>query len=224
VDGLINDAGRIVAEAVGRLPYFDVSTFKEPYRLEGKKTMGLELFEQLGWRVPDVIIYPTGGGVGIVGIYKGLLELQSLGWIGSKLPKLVAVQAAGCAPIVKAFQQHAFKSELWPAAKTVAFGITVPKPLADFMILEAVYNTNGCSIAVPDDEMLAAQAECAANEGLFICPEGAATLAAARKLRDSGWLNGDEEVVALNTGAGLKYPETVTTDPPLLAATENLPG
>jgi threonine synthase len=158
VDGLIGDAGRIVAAALPARPgYQDVSTLKEPYRIEGKKTMGFEIAEQLGWRMPDVILYPTGGGVGIIGIYKALRELRELGWVDGELPRLVVVQASGCAPIVQAFAAGAAESEPWPNARTVAFGITVPKALGDFLVLEAVYATGGTAIAVDDDALLADQ-------------------------------------------------------------------
>ena len=228
VDGLIGDAGKLVAAALpGRAGYQDVSTLKEPYRLEGKKTMGLEIAEQLGWRLPDVIVYPTGGGVGIIGIYKALLELRQLGWAGGDLPRLVAVQATGCAPIVKAFASGARKSEPWPDARTVAFGINVPKALGDFLVLDAVYQTGGTAIAVDDETLLSGQREVARLEGSFVCPEGAACFAAVRMLRQSGWLSGNEEVVVLNTGTGLKYPGTIpvdaVTDVPVLAPGDRLP-
>ncbi|WP_236792671.1 threonine synthase [Amycolatopsis sp. GM8] len=217
VDGLIGDAGKLVAAAVsGREGYQEVSTLKEPYRLEGKKTMGYEIVEQLGWRVPDVILYPTGGGVGIIGIHKALQEMRELGWISGKLPRLVAVQAAGCAPIVEAFHRGARESEPFPDAHTIAFGITVPKALGDFLVLDAVYATEGTAVSVTDEELLAAQRNLASLDGTFICPEGAACFAAVDRLRESGWLTGDEEVVVLNTGAGIKYPETMTVDAPLL--------
>jgi threonine synthase len=210
IDGLISDAGRIVAGAVAAGDWFDASTLKEPYRIEGKKTLGLEIAEQLGWRVPDAIIYPTGGGVGIIGIYKALLELQALGWIEpGRLPRLVAVQATGCAPIVRAFEARATTSEPWVDAHTIAFGITVPKALGDFLVLEAVYETGGCALAVDDDALVAGVHDLAAAEGAFICPEGGATVAAAKQLRAQGWLDSDDEVVLLNTGAGIKYPEVV---------------
>jgi threonine synthase len=233
VDGLISDAGRIVGELLAAAnadvdadvdgtgpagpPVYNASTLKEPYRVEGKKTMGLEIVEQLGWRQPDVIIYPTGGGVGLIGIYKVLLELRELGWISGPLPRLVAVQAEGCAPIVGAFQRGETVSAPWPNAHTVAFGINVPKPLGDFLILEALTATSGTAISVSDHELLADLRQVAALEGAFICPEGAAAVTAARKLRGAGWLNPDDQVVVLNTGTGLKYPATVPLDLPVLS-------
>jgi threonine synthase len=224
VRGLISDAGKIVGEAVARSDgaLMDTSTLKEPYRIEGKKTMGYEIAEQLGWRLPDVIVYPTGGGVGLIGIYKALRELQELGWIGGALPRLVAVQATGCAPVVTAFQAGARQCEPWPDARTVAFGITVPKPLGDFLILDALYDTGGTAIAVDDDRLLADLRECARLDGAFICPEGAACLSAVRELRASGWLGDDEEVLVLNTGLGLKYPGTVEASPPVLEPGDRL--
>jgi threonine synthase len=211
VDGLIGDAGRLIAAEVARRPGVqEVSTLREPYRIEGKKTMGYEIAEQLGWRVPDVILYPAGGGVGLIGIYRALGEMRALGLIeGDRMPRLVAVQAEGCAPIVEAFHAGADESRPFPDAKTVAFGITVPKALGDFLVLEAVRATAGTAVAVSDEELLAEQRRLAADEGTFICPEGAACFAALTRLRSSGFLNGTEEVVVLNTGAGLKYPETI---------------
>ena len=212
VDGLIGDAGRLINSAVRRRGgYQEVSTLKEPYRLEGKKTMGYEIAEQLGWRMPDVILYPAGGGVGLIGIHKAVGELLELGWI-DRAPRLVAVQAEGCAPIVRAFEAGAEESEPFPDAHTVAFGITVPKALGDFLMLDAVRSTGGTAVAVSDDALLAEQRLMAGEEGLFICPEGAACLAAARQLRASNWLAADDEVVVLNTGTGLIYPDTVTVD------------
>lgn len=222
VNGLISDAGKIVARAVKKHGWFDASTLKEPYRIEGKKTMGLELAEQFGWEVPDVILYPTGGGVGLIGIYKGLRELQAMGWIGEKLPRLVAVQATGCAPIVKAFEEGKKESAFWENAKTCAFGITVPKALGDFLVLDAIAKTKGCAIAVDDAETLKAQKMIAKREGAFICPEGATTLAAAMKLRSKGWISRSDKVVLLNTGTGLKYPETVDCNPPLLQPDQDI--
>jgi threonine synthase len=208
--GDIADAGRLVASAIaGRDGYQDVSTLREPYRLEGKKTMGFEIAEQLGWRLPGVIVYPTGGGVGIIGIYKALQELRELGWARQPPPRLVAVQASGCAPIVQAFARGARHSEPWPEPRTVAFGITVPKALGDFLVLDALYATGGTAVAVDDEALLADQREAARLEGCFICPEGAACITAVRQLRESGWLSGDDEVVVLNTGTGLTYPHTM---------------
>ena len=209
VDGLIGDAGRRIAEIIagGAGAIFDASTLKEPYRLEGKKTMGLEIVEQLGWRVPDVIVYPTGGGVGLIGIDKALRELCELGWIPDRMPRLVAVQSTGCAPIVRAFEAGARRAEPWPDAHTIAFGITVPAPLGDELILDALYRSGGTAIAVNDDEMLDDLRAFGAAEGPLLCPEGAACLTAARHLRAAGWIGPDEEVVVLNTGSGLKYPE-----------------
>ena len=223
VNGLISDAGKIVARAVADRGWFDASTLKEPYRIEGKKTMGFELAEQFNWDMPDVIIYPTGGGVGIIGIYKALMELKGIGWVEGKLPRLVSVQSTGCAPIVKAFEENRSYSDFWEDAKTCAFGITVPKALGDFLVLDAVYKTDGCALAVSDDEILKASALLARTEGTFICPEGAANLSAAIRLRDSGWIKSDERVVLLNTGSGLKYPETVIVRPPVLQPGDQLP-
>ncbi|PRY36252.1 threonine synthase [Umezawaea tangerina] len=225
VRGLIGDAGRMIGELVstsdGEL--FDTSTLKEPYRIEGKKTMGYEIAEQLGWRCPDVILYPTGGGVGLIGIHKALLEMRELGWITGKLPRLVAVQATGCAPIVKAFEAGERTAEQWPDSSTIAFGINVPKALGDFLILDALYDTGGTAIAVDDEALLAAQELCARLEGAFVCPEGAAAFAAVRLLRKEGWLGEGEEVVVLNTGAGIKYPDTVGVEVPTLDIGDSLP-
>jgi threonine synthase len=218
--GSIADAARLVAaEVPARAGFQDVSTLKEPYRIEGKKTMGFEIAEQLGWRLPDVIVYPTGGGVGIIGIYKALLELRELGWTGQQpLPRLVAVQSTGCAPIVAAFAAGAAESEPWPEPKTVAFGITVPKALGDFLVLDALYATGGTAVAVDDAALLADQRAVAHLEGCFICPEGAACVTAVRLLRESGWLSGAEQVVVLNTGTGLKYPHTMPKGGPAATA------
>lgn len=223
VNGLISDAGKIVGRAVKEYGWFDASTLKEPYRLEGKKTMGLEIAEQLGWSMPDVILYPTGGGVGLIGIYKALKELQELGWVQGDLPRLVAVQAAGCAPIVRAWEQGAAESEFWEGAHTAAFGITVPKALGDFLILQALYETGGCAIAIEDADLLADLTRMGELEGSFICPEGAATVTAARRLRETGWIRETDRVVLLNTGTGLIYPETVSVSPPVLEPDDSLP-
>jgi threonine synthase len=225
VDGLIGDAGKLITSALAaRDGYQDVSTLKEPYRIEGKKTMGYEIIEQLGFRVPDAIVYPTGGGVGLIGIFKALREMQELGWIGDRLPKLIAVQAEGCAPIVRAFRSGADVSEPFPNPHTVAFGITVPKALGDFLVLHAVRASGGTAIAVSDDALLAEQRRLAADEGTFICPEGAACFAAVRQLREGGYLSSADEVVVLNTGAGIKYPETIPVDVPVLSPDDAIPA
>jgi threonine synthase len=224
VDGLINHAGALVKAAVEeRSGYQEVSTLKEPYRIEGKKTMGYEIVEQLGWQVPDVILYPAGGGVGIIGIHKAMQELQELGWIGDRLPRLVAVQAAGCPPIVDAFHAGLDESTLRDGTHTLAFGINVPKALGDFLVLRAVRESGGTAVAVTDEAILAELAALAAAEGMWICPEGAACLAASRELRESGWITERDRVVVLNTGAGLKYPETVDIDVPVLPRDGRVP-
>jgi len=213
VDGLINHAGALVKAAVDdRDGYQEVSTLKEPYRIEGKKTMGYEIAEQLGWQVPDVILYPAGGGVGLIGIHKAMLEMRELGWIGEQLPRLVAVQAVGCPPIVDAFDAGLDESTLQEGTQTLAFGINVPKALGDFLVLRGVRETEGTAIAVSDEAILAELRVLAAAEGTWICPEGAACMAATRQLRESGWIAEHERVVVLNTGTGLKYPDTVTVD------------
>jgi len=225
VDGLIGDAGKLINEAVAsRDGYQEVSTLKEPYRIEGKKTMGYEIVEQLGWTLPDVILYPAGGGVGLIGIHKAIQEMRELGWVQGPSPRLVAVQAEGCAPIVKAFESGATESVAFPDAHTIAFGITVPKALGDFLVLEAVRETEGTAIAVSDADILAELGAVARAEGTFICPEGAACFVAARQLRESGWISEGERVVVLNTGAGLKYPETVAVDVPTLAKDGHIPA
>jgi threonine synthase len=219
VDGLISDAGALIGAAVKACAddWFEVSTLKEPYRIEGKKTMGLEIAEQLGWRMPDAILYPTGGGVGLIGIHKALTEARDLGWLEGDLPKLVSVQASGCAPIVTAFEAGADQSVKVEGSSTIAFGINVPKALGDFLILRAVRDTGGAAVAVDDEDLLADLALTARLEGLFLCPEGAATVTAARHLVASGLLKDDDEVVLLNTGAGVIYPDTVTVDAPTTA-------
>jgi len=207
VDGLISDCGRIVAERKEAEGWFEVSTLKEPYRIEGKKTMGLELAEQLGWRLPDAILYPTGGGVGIIGMWKAFAELEALGWIGPDRPKMISVQAAGCAPVVRAWEAGEKASEFWEGAETVASGLRVPKALGDFLILNAVRESGGTAVAVSDEDMLADGGLLAETEGLFEAPEGAACVTAVRRLLESGFLSADEEIVIYNTGTGLKYPE-----------------
>jgi threonine synthase len=211
VDGHIGVAGALIRSFLSDSPgVFDASTLKEPYRIEGKKTMGLEIAEQLGWWLPDVIVYPTGGGVGLIGIHKGLSELRTLGWIPDRpLPRLVAVQSTGCAPIVRAFESGSRHAQPWPDPSTMAFGIQVPAPLGDELVLSALADTDGTAIAVSDGEILADLRSYGRLEGLLLCPEGAAALTAVRQLRQQGWLGRDDRVVALNTGAGIKYPGTI---------------
>lgn len=223
VDGVISDAGAMVAAAVKEGGWTDVATLKEPYRIEGKKTMGLELVEQLGWRLPDVIIYPTGGGVGLIGIYKAIGELLELGWVEGTMPRFVAVQAEGCAPVVSAFERGSAESTFWADSETIAFGINVPKPLGDFIVLDALYESKGTAVAVSDDDLLEEMRRLGSAEGVFVCPEGAATMVAARELRASGWISRSDCVVALNTGAGIKYPECVDIDLPVLPPGTRLP-
>ena len=205
VDGLIGDAGRIAAAVAREQGLFDLSTLKEPYRAEGKKSMGLEVAMQLGWRMPQAIIYPAGGGTGIIGMHKGFLELLELGWIHGDLPKFIAVQAEGCQPIVKAFHDGADTAEPWPDAATVADGLRVPAPFADYLMLQIIRATNGTALAVTDAEMVAAMYELASAEGVFACPEGAATLVAYKRLISEGFLEKNETTVLFNTGSGYKY-------------------
>lgn len=208
VRGHIGDAGRIVSGLADEGLY-DASTLKEPYRIEGKKTMGYEIAEQLGWRLPDVVVYPTGGGVGLIGIHKAVQEMAALGLVEGPAPRLVSVQAAGCAPIVRAYERGDVASTPWASPATVAFGINVPKALGDVLVLDAVRDTDGTAVAVEDPELLDDQLLCGRLEGLFVCPEGAACISAVRRLRERGWLDGHETVVVLNTGTGIKYPGTV---------------
>jgi threonine synthase len=211
VDGLISDCGKIVAARKDDEGWFEVSTLKEPYRIEGKKTMGYELAEQLNWELPDVIFYPTGGGVGLIGMWKAFEEMQEMGWIGSKRPKMIAVQVEGCQPVVRAFQNGEVRSQFWDNAYTVASGLRVPKPLGDFLILEAVRQSGGTAIAVSDAELIEAGIQLASDEGIFVAPEGSACLSALQKLIASGFLNPDDKIVIYNTGAGLKYLEAYST-------------
>ena len=211
VNGLINDCGRLVGEGKAAAGWFDCSTLKEPYRIEGKKTMGLELAEQMDWELPDVIFYPTGGGTGLIGMWKAFAELAAIGWIGDKRPRMVAVQASGCAPIVKAFEAGVEHAELWPDAHTVAAGIRVPAAIGDFLILRAVRESNGFAIAVSDAAIIAARDEVAREEGLLLCPEGAATYAAYRAALADGRVRPDERAVLFNCATGLKYPMPVVT-------------
>jgi threonine synthase len=207
VDGLISDAARMVAERKDAEGWFDVSTLKEPYRIEGKKTMGYEVAEQFTWELPDVIFYPCGGGVGLIGMWKAFEEMETLGWISSKRPKMIAVQAEGCAPIVKAFEEGKTKSEFFQNAHTVASGLRVPKALGDFLVLDAVRKSGGTAISATDEEMIQAAIDLASDEGIFVAPEGGACVAALRKLLANGFLKPEERVVIYNTGSGLKYLE-----------------
>jgi threonine synthase len=205
VDGLISDCARIVSERKDREGWFDMSTLKEPYRVEGKKTMGYEVAEQFDWELPDAIFYPTGGGVGLIGMWKAFDELEQLGWISSRRPKMIAVQAEGCQPIVRAFEQGASRSEFWQNASTVAAGLRVPKPLGDVLILNILRASAGTAIAVRDDEILDAGRELASLEGIFAAPEGAACVIAARQLLANQFLKPADRIVLYNTGSGLKY-------------------
>lgn len=207
VDGTIADAGKVVAEWAPAPEWWNVATFKEPFRLEGKKTLGYEIAEQLGWRLPDVILYPTGGGTGLVGMARAFAELRELGWIDGPLPRLVSVQVAGCAPVVRAFDEGAPKAQPWANAATVASGLRVPSPFADTLILAAIRDSGGTAVAVSEEDMLDAMNDVAALEGVFACPEGAATLAALRQLRRSGEVQASDRVVIYDTGSGLKYLE-----------------
>lgn len=206
VNGLINDCGKIVGEGKAQAGWFDVSTLKEPYRIEGKKTMGLELAEQLDWELPDVIFYPTGGGTGLIGMWKAFAELEALGWIGSKRPRMVAVQATGCAPIVKAFEAGEEHAPVWENAHTAAAGIRVPVAVGDFLILRAVRESGGFAIAVDDDAIFAAQSAVAKEEGVLLCPEGAATYAAYEAALARGQVAPGDRVLLFNCATGLKYP------------------
>ncbi len=205
INGLINDCGVKVREGVKQYGWFDVSTLREPYRIEGKKTMGYELAEQLDWTLPDVIIYPTGGGTGMVGMWKAFAEMEEMGLIGAKRPRMVTVQSTGCAPIVRAFQQEDEFAELWQGAKTVADGLRVPVAIGDFLILEAIRQSGGTAIAVTDPEMLDLTMLMGKHTGIFPAPEGAACLAAQIRLLENGWIEPNERVVLFNTGSGLKY-------------------
>ncbi|MFA9200196.1 MAG: threonine synthase [Cypionkella sp.] len=206
INGLIDECGAIVGKGAAEGLWFDFSTLKEPYRIERKKTMGLELAAQLGWRLPKAIFYPTGGGTGLIGMWKAFAELEQLGWIGPERPRMFAVQASGCAPIVKAWEDGAEHAERWEDAHTVAAGIRVPKAVGDFLILRAVRESGGRGIGVDDADILAATDECAKADGLLMCPEGGATLAAWRKAVAEGWVGAEDEAVLFNCATGLKYP------------------
>ena len=224
VPGSIADAGAVVRRACERSGWYDASTLREPYRIEGKKTMGFELAEQLGWRVPDVIVYPTGGGVGLIGMWKAFSELGGIGWIDGKRPRFVAAQAEGCAPIVRAFAEGRDESDPWPDPRTFAAGIRVPKALGDFIVLRALRETNGTAVAVTDADIARAMRVAGEREGMLVCPEGAAALAAAGKLRGDGWIAADDEVVVFNTGTGLLYGESLQGEAPRSLAAGELPG
>ncbi len=211
VDGLISDCGRIVGERKQAEGWFEISTLKEPYRIEGKKTMGYEVAEQLGWELPDVIFYPTGGGVGMIGMWKAFAEMEAMGWIGSKRPKMIAVQAEGCQPVVRALQEGAEVSRFWEDASTVSAGLRVPKPLGDRLTLRAVRESGGTAIAVSDRDTIDAGIRLASEEGMFAAPEGAACIAAAQRLISEGFLKADDRIVIYNTGSGLKYLEAYST-------------
>jgi threonine synthase len=205
VDGLISDCGRFVGERKAAQGWFDVSTLKEPYRVEGKKTMGYEVAEQMGWKLPDGIIYPTGGGVGLLGMWKAFDEMEQLGFIGPERPNMISVQAAGCAPIVKAWDEGRATAEAWPNAATLAAGLRVPKPYGDYLILDILKKSGGLALAATDAEMLKATRRWAKVEGVFAAPEGAASLVAYQKLLDTCFFSPDDSVVLFNTGSGLKY-------------------
>ncbi len=209
VDGLINDCGRLITEKKTTERWFDVSTLKEPYRLEGKKTMGYEIAEQLNWHLPDVIIYPTGGGTGLIGMWKAFAELEELAWIDDKRPRMVSVQASGCAPIVKAFDENQASAPLWKNAQTLASGLRVPQAVGDFLILRAIRDSHGTALSVDDDEMLTEIPQAGKAEGIFLCPEGAACVAALRRLVEIGWIKPDDEVLIFNTASGLKYLDVI---------------
>ena len=210
VEGLITDCGREAAHRAAEQGWFVMSTLKEPYRLEGKKAMGYELAEQLAWQLPDVVIYPTGGGTGLIGMWKGFDELEALGWIDHHRPRLVAVQAAGCAPIPRAFEAGDDFAAPWQGAHTVAAGLRVPAAVGDFLMLRALRETNGTAVAVSDAELVRAQKRVSQLEGIFACPEGGATLAALERLLAQGWISCDEHVVLFNTATGLKYPDVLS--------------
>jgi threonine synthase len=205
VDGIISDAAGVAGEKARAEGWFDVSTFKEPYRVEGKKIMGYELAEGFGWTLPDVILYPTGGGTGLVGMWKAFDEMEQLGWIGRQRPRMVTVQSEGCAPMVKAFHEGREFAEPWPNAQTVADGLRVPAAVGDFLILRALQQSQGTALTVSDKEMMDAIGLLGRTQGMFTCPEGAAPVAALQHLRQRGWIGDDETVVLFNTGSGLKY-------------------
>ncbi|HKE31008.1 MAG TPA: threonine synthase, partial [Candidatus Angelobacter sp.] len=205
----ISDCARMVNERKAAEGWFDISTLKEPFRVEGKKTMGYEVAEQLNWKLPDAIFYPTGGGVGLIGMWKAFEEMEQLGWIGKERPKMISVQASGCAPVVKAWEQHKPVAEVWQNAQTLAAGLRVPKPYADYIILDILRKSNGTAIAVSDDQIFDAVQEWASQEGVFAAPEGAASLAAYKILVEQKFLKASDKVVLFNTGSGLKYIDVI---------------
>jgi threonine synthase len=223
VDGSIADAAKAVRRAVNDYGWYDATTLREPYRIEGKKTMGFELAEQLGWRVPDVVVYPTGGGVGLIGMWKAFQELAAIGWIEPKQPRFVSVQSTGCAPIVKAFEEGRDESEPWPDPRTIASGLRVPKAFGDFLILRVLRETRGIAVAVDDAAIRETIGLVGSHEGVLACPEGAAAVAAAYRLRQQGWLDEHDEVVVFNTGSGLKYGDVLPGEPEPLAANAAIP-
>jgi threonine synthase len=217
VNGLITDCGAIVRQGLETMGWFDLSTLKEPYRIEGKKTMGLELAEQFGWELPDVILYPTGGGTGLIGMWKAFAELEALGWLGSnRKPRMVAVQSTGCAPIVRAFEAGERHAEPFAGAATIASGIRVPAAVGDFMILDAVRQSGGLAFAVAEERIRDWMELAVRSEGIAVCPEAAACVGAAEQLSASGWIGPDERVVIFNTGAAQKYPEAMAASLPRL--------
>jgi threonine synthase len=224
VRGIISDAGMIIARGVAQHVWYDAGTLREPYRIEGKKTMGFEIAEALGWTLPEVVIYPCGGGVGLIGMWKAFNELRQLGWVTGALPRMIAVQASGCAPIVRAFEVGAEASEFWHGAATFASGLRVPKPLGDFLVLRVLRESGGTALAVDDAAILAALEQTARREGLVLSPEGAATIAAIPILLQHGDIHSAERVVAFNTGAGIKYPEALPSDLPVLNPGDDLPA
>jgi threonine synthase len=209
VDGLISDCARIVSERKQAEGWFDLSTLKEPFRVEGKKTMGYELVEQLGWTYPDAVFYPTGGGVGLIGMWKAFEEMEQLGWVTGKRPKMIAIQAAGCAPVAQAFDRHEDVSQMWQNAATFASGLRVPKPYGDYLILDIVRQSQGTVVALTDEQIFASLRDWASNEGVFLSPEGAAATAAYDQLMASGFLSAEDRVVLFNTGSGNKYTDVV---------------
>lgn len=218
IRGLINDAGKVIREGSQEYGWFDMSTLKEPYRVEGKKTLGYELAEQLGWSLPDVIIYPTGGGTGIVGMWKAFAEMEALGWVGPHRPRMVIVQAAGCAPMIRAYKAGANHADVWQNAQTIAAGLRVPVAIGDYLILQAVRDSGGDAYTVTDEEIVADMRELASADGLFACPEGAATYGALKAMVREQKIQPDERVVLFNTGAGLKYVDLLRPELPIVDA------